>query len=87
MGSNPHSISQVLVSDGIKYKEIKGFGDMEEPGIYIVSFWNDMGGDSMLHTIAVKVPGDNGAPYTAYNGDKEGIPDNQFIAGYKVSRK
>ena len=88
-GGNPYSISRVLSNDGIKYETIDDFGDiyMKIPGIYIVSFWNSMDYLSMIHTITIKIPGDNGEPYTSYNGNITNIPHSQFITGGKVSRK
>ena len=89
LGGNPYSISRVLSNDGIKYETIDDFGDiyMKIPGIYIVSFWNSMDYLSMIHTITIKIPGDNGEPYTSYNGNITNIPHSQFITGGKVSRK
>ena len=83
-GGNPYSISKVLSNDGIKYETIKGFSDIREPGIYIVSYWNSLYYSSMIHTITIEITSDS---YTSYNGRINYVNDPEFIAGYKVSRK
>ena len=87
LGGNPYSISQVLASEGIKYKEINGFYGVKEPGIYIVSFWNSMEATSGLHTIAIEVYNDGTAKYYNNGGENKFNEQEIFIAGYKVSRK
>lgn len=84
LGGNPYSISKVLSNDGIKYETIKGFSDIREPGIYIVSYWNSLYYSSMIHTITIEITSDS---YTSYNGRINYVNDPEFIAGYKVSRK
>ena len=86
-GGNPYSISEILAHEGIKYKEIKGFYGVKEPGIYIVSFWNSMEPTSGLHTIAIEVYNDGTAKYYNNGGENKFNEQEIFIAGYKVSRK
>ena len=52
LGVNPFDIGKVLASYGVNYSAAT-LEQMCEPGIYILSYWNDAKLRSGLHTIAV----------------------------------
>ncbi len=84
LGSNPYEIPRMLDAEGVKYGVI-GIEDLNNPGIYVVSYWNTMNYGSMLHTVAVVVP-ENGTPQ-AINGDFSNISGEKFVTGYEILRK
>ena len=84
-GSSPYRIGRVLETEAIDYSRVK-IGNMTNPGVYIISFWNESIFDG-LHTIAINY---DGATYTAYNlyGDGKTYAiqlseyNKRFICGY-----
>lgn len=81
-GSNPYSISRVLDEYEVDYKKIYKLDSIKEPGVYIISYWNSMELDSMIHTVAVKV--DENGILDVKNGSPQAIYDGRFIIGYKI---
>ena len=89
-------MSRVLERNGLQYSSIDSFNDIEEPGIYIVSFWNKHHIGGMLHTITIEVK-ENGEVQcynygTPTNKDENNEDINelknmsniQFISGFKL---
>ena len=86
LGSDPLRIGTVLRNEGIQYTRIR-LDEMDKPGTYIISFWNDKPLTEGLHTVAVSY---DGSQYTTYN--KKGYGDlyfkepstyaSRFICGY-----
>ena len=95
-GGNPYSMSRVLERNGLQYSSIDSFNDIEEPGIYIVSFWNTPWVGGELHTITIEVKENGevqcynqGAPTEDDTNNKDinelkNMPNIQFISGFKL---
>ena len=86
-GCNPLALGKVLDFYGIDNSSIQ-LSDMNLPGIYIISFWNEEPLKNGLHTVAVSYDGNT---YTTYNlggvstqNPNEYIHQGYFICGYKV---
>ena len=82
LGSDPRRIGTVLRNEGIPYTCIR-LDEMDKPGTYIISFWNDPITKG-LHTVAVSY---DGGSYTTYNysGHENDLPSNyasRYICGY-----
>ena len=96
LGGNPYSMSRVLERNGLQYSSIDSFNDIEEPGIYIVSFWNTHWVGGELHTITIEVKENGevqcynyGTPTTYDTNNKDinelkNMSNMQFISGFKL---
>ena len=96
LGGNPYSMSRVLERNGLQYSSIDSFNDIEEPGIYIVSFWNTHQIGGKLHTITIEVKENGkvqcynyGLPTSSDENNKDinelkNMPNMQFISGFKL---
>ena len=87
LGSDPLRIGTVLRNEGIQYTRIR-LDEMDKPGTYIISFWNDKPLTEGLHTVAVSY---DGTGYTTYNRYGDGklnyqapgsYARNSYICGY-----
>ena len=79
LGSDPRRIGTVLRNEGIPYTCIR-LDEMDKPGTYIISFWNDKPLTNGLHTVAVSY---DGSSYTTYNiGDDMYSPPSVYAKDY-----
>ena len=78
LGSDPLRIGTVLRNEGIQYTRIR-LDEMDKPGTYIISFWNDKPLTEGLHTVAVSY---DGTGYTTYNRYGDGKLNYQAPASY-----
>ena len=62
-GSNPYMLGEALGAFGIDYTPVS-FDEMNQEGVYIISFWNSDSVFDQLHTVAVRY---DGKQYTTYN--------------------
>lgn len=90
-GSNPYGIGRVLEDVGVKYNTVS-YDGLNAKGLYIISFWDDLNYDSMLHTVAMQSDGKgNYRPYNLY-GDgsvanyslNEITKKSLYIMGYRI---
>lgn len=78
-GSDPLAIGSVLRNEGISYTRVR-LDEMDKPGTYIISSWNDKPLKNGLHTVAVSY---NGSSYTTYNiGDDKYSPPSAYAQDY-----
>lgn len=88
-GSNPYSLGKALKSNQIKYN-IVSLDELNKEGLYIISYWNSINYNSMLHTVAFQSDGKgNYITYNLYgNGKISSIPPinciGSYIIGYKL---
>ena len=87
LGSNPYMIGTVLDYEGIPNKRVN-LDNIEEPGVYIFSFWNENRMDG-IHTVACWYDGNTYTTYNLYCNGNEYTLDpriyaNDFICGYYV---
>ena len=58
-GTSPKSIGKVLDLYDVNYETISSADEMENDGIYIISYWTSSKWSASLHTIALECSGDN----------------------------
>lgn len=82
-GSNPYAISRVLDAYNVGYTKIDDLNALKEPGVYIVSYWNNMDFDSQIHTVTVEI--DSSGKPEVKNATWTKVQNGLFITGYKIS--
>ena len=87
LGSNPYMIGTVLDYEGIPNKRVN-LDNIEEPGVYIFSFWNENRMDG-IHTVACWYDGSTYTTYNLYGFGSEYFEHpktyaSDFICGYYV---
>ena len=89
LGSNPYSIGRALKNNQIKY-DVISLDELNEKGLYIVSYWNSLEYTSMLHTVTLRSDGNGN--YITYNLHGNGNVSlkhpseyiDSYIIGYKL---
>lgn len=72
-GSDVTGIGAAMEIRGYKAYSV-GLNELNKPGVYIISFWNENPPVNGLHTVAVSYNGDN---YSTYNLKGRGEVDNR----------
>ncbi|MBQ7714672.1 MAG: hypothetical protein IJT70_02255 [Clostridia bacterium] len=90
-GSNVFRIGRALKYYGVTYKRFFRKKKTGEPGIYILSYWNEHPLKYGLHTVAMKY---DGKEYSTYNLRGSGVCADdpkkfakRFIVGYRAYRE
>jgi len=89
LGSNPYSIGKILKAYQIKY-DIVSANELNQEGLYIISFWNSTKYTSMLHTVALQIDGNgNYITYNRYGNGKTSFGHpltniGSYIIGYRL---
>ena len=87
LGSYPQTVGKVLWLYGMDH-DVVSLSEMTEPGVYIMSFWNDNAPWNGLHTVAIRYDGINYIAYNYYgDGETTNFPSLQqfadsYICGY-----
>ena len=77
---SPYQIDRVLDKSGISYTRIE-LEDINQPGIYIVSYWTGAPLLSSLHTVAIKWD----EKFKIYNCNTNNLPsEDKYICGYHI---
>lgn len=87
-GSNPFVIGRVLKKSGIRAHRIKKY-QLSQPGLYILSFWNEGAPWNGAHTVACRCDGKLWTLYNYHgNGRESTIPPltfgRRFICAYRL---
>ena len=85
IGTNPYALANVLDYYAINYSSVQ-INEMNQPGIYIISYWTEGRFQGPLHTVTVVYDGTQYVTYNCYgNGELEyGLPTSgrNYICGY-----
>ena len=82
LGSNPYAFPRIFEKYNIKYSSISDLKDLNEPGVYIIGYWNGLGILEGSHYVTIQIS-ENGKK-TVYNGKWEDVEKGGFMVGYEV---
>lgn len=84
-GSDPFRLGWVLRRAGIRARRVR-LGQMDDPGVYIIAYWNKGAPWKGAHTVAVSFDGAAYMRRNPYGGMVPSELGRRFICGYRLEK-